>query len=84
MGRDADFGQPAHQVFADPVVEHPLAGDRAPLLVVEGGGVILEILNQSAGFGALEQHLGLAFVDLPTTRHHPLIQPACRGPTPFM
>src|SRR6266853_3708904 len=70
MGRDPDLGQPGHQEFADPVVEDALAGDRAALLIVEGAGVVLEILDEGAGFGALEQQLGLAFVDLPTPRHY--------------
>ncbi len=37
--------------------------------VVEGGGVVLEILDEGAGLGAFEQHLGLAFVDLLASRH---------------
>ena len=69
MRRDADLGELHHQEFADAVVEHALAGDRAALLVVEGGGVVLEILDERAGLGAFEQHLGLAFVDLLASRH---------------
>src|ERR1700722_1165748 len=69
MRRDADLGELQHQEFADPVVEHALAGDRATLLVVEGRGVVLEILHQRAGLGALEEHLGRPFIDLPASRH---------------
>ncbi len=69
VGRHADLGQPHHQVFGDAVVEHALAGDDALLLVVEGGGVVLEVLDQRAGLGPLEQDLGLAFVDLPAAAH---------------
>src|SRR5205823_8647125 len=65
------------------LLEKKKARDLAPLLVVEGGGVILEILNQIAGFGALEQYLGLSFLDLPPARHHPLIKPDYRGLTCF-
>src|SRR3546814_10901471 len=61
--------QPHHQIFRDAVVEHALAGDRALLLVVEGGGVVLEILDQRARLGSFEQNLRLAFVD-PTSPGH--------------
>jgi hypothetical protein len=64
MRRHPDLLQPHHQVFGDAVVEHALAGDHALLLVVEGGGVVLEILDQRARLRTLEQDLGLAFVDL--------------------
>ena len=52
-----------HQIFGDAVVEDALALDRVVLLVVEGGGVVLEILDERAGLGALVEDLGLAFVD---------------------
>ena len=39
------------------------------LLRVEGGGVVLEILDERAGLRSFEQDLGLAFVDLFTSRH---------------
>src|SRR5207248_1076373 len=68
MGRDADFGEAQHQELADAVVEHALAGDRAALLVVEGAGVVLEVLHDGAGFRPLEQHLGLALEDLAAPR----------------
>src|SRR3546814_11177727 len=69
MGRNPDLAQPGHQIFGDPVVEHPLAGDGALLLVVERGRVVLEILNQSARLGSLEQDLRLALIDLSAARH---------------
>src|SRR5690606_22252976 len=34
------------------------------LLAVEGGGVVLEILDQGAGLGPLVEDLGLAFIEL--------------------
>jgi len=42
----ADLGELHHQVFADAIVKDALAGDGAALLIVEGGGVILEILDE--------------------------------------
>ena len=59
----ADFGQAQHQVFRDAVVQDTLAGDHAGFLVVEGAGIVLEILDQSARLRAFEQVLGLAFVN---------------------
>ena len=47
------------RIFADAVVEHALAGDRALLLVVEGGGVVLEILDERAGLGPSNSTLAL-------------------------
>ncbi len=69
MRGDADLGDFEHQELADAVVEHALAGDGAAFLVVEGGGVVLEILHERAGLGAFEQHLGFAFVDLLASAH---------------
>ena len=56
-------------MFGNTVVEDALAVDRALLLRVEGGGVVLEILDQRAGLGAFVEDLGLAFVDLAATGH---------------
>src|SRR5262249_602942 len=67
MRGHADVGELHHQVFADAVVEHALAGDRALLLL--GDGVVLEILHDGAGLGPLEQHLGLALLNLAAARH---------------
>jgi hypothetical protein len=69
MRGNADLGDPGHQEFADAVVEHALAGDRAALLVVEGGGVVLEVLHDRAGLRPLEKDLGLAFIELLASRH---------------
>ena len=60
----------------DAVVEHALAVDRAALLRVEGGGVVLEILDQRAGLGTLVEDLGLAFVDLAATGHKAVATPS--------
>jgi len=69
MRRDADLGELQHQELADAVVEDALAGDDAALLVIQGARLVLEMLDERTGLRALEQHLGLAFVNLPASRH---------------
>jgi 2-oxoisovalerate dehydrogenase E1 component len=71
VGRDADVVEAREDIFADAVVDHALAVDRALLLGVEGGGVVLEILDQRARFRPFVEDLGLAFVDLAATGHNP-------------
>ena len=56
-------------MLGDAVVEHALAADRAALLGVERGRVVLEILDQGARLGTLVEDLGLAFVDLAAAGH---------------
>ena len=63
VGRDADFRQTGHDEFGNHVVEHTLACNRAALLRVKGGGIILEILNDRAGFGTFVKNLGFALID---------------------
>ena len=67
--RHADLVQPHHQVFADAVVQHALAGDDALLGAVAGGGVVLEVLHQGAGFGSFEQDFGFALIELSAAGH---------------
>ena len=69
MGRDADLAEPLEQILGNAVVEDALALDLVALLVVKGGGVVLEMLNERAGFWPLVQDLGLAFVDAPAAVH---------------
>ena len=69
MGRDADRAEQGVEMLGDAVVEHALAGDRAALLGVERGRVVLEILDQGAGLGPLVEDLGLAFVDQSAAGH---------------
>jgi hypothetical protein len=69
MGRHADRVQLRHQVFADAVVEHALAVERRFLGRVEGGGVVLEILDERSGLGPLIEDLGLALVNLAAAFH---------------
>ncbi len=56
--------QPRHHELADAVVQHALAFQHRLLLGVEGGRVVLEILDQRAGLGTLVEDLGLPLVDL--------------------
>ena len=69
MGRHADLAELLEQIFGDAVVEDALALDLVVLLVVEGGGVVLEMLDERAGLGALIEDLGLAFVNFPPAVH---------------
>lgn len=69
VGRDAHLVQMTENVFGNPVVEDALAVDDLVLLVVEGGCVVLEELDESAGLGAFVKDLALAFVDAATTCH---------------
>ena len=53
VGRHADLPKQSEDIFGDAVVEHALAGDRALLLRVEGGRVVLEVLDDRARLGPL-------------------------------
>jgi hypothetical protein len=66
---NADRAQLGHDVLADPVVDDALALQDGLLGGVEGGGVVLEVLDQRARFRPLVEDLGLAFVDLLAARH---------------
>ena len=63
------FVQPREEIFGDPVVQDPLAIDGIALLVVEGGCIVLEMLNESAGFRSFVKHLCLALVHAAPTAH---------------
>jgi hypothetical protein len=69
MRRNAHPVEVIEDVLRDAVVEHALAVDHRMLLLVEGGGVILEELDQRSGLRALIQYLGLAFVDAAASVH---------------
>jgi hypothetical protein len=56
-------------VLGNAVVEDTLAVDHRVFLLVEGGGVVLEELDEGAGLGPFEKDLGLAFIDAPTAIH---------------
>ena len=77
----ADRVQPRHHIFADAVVDDALAFQHGLLLGVEGGGVVLEVLDQGAGLGTLVEDLRLALVDLLAAGHACSLLPA-RGHGP--
>ena len=69
VGGDADHAEQREDMFGNAVVQHALAADRALLLGIEGGGIILEILDDGAGFRTFIQDLGLAFINLAAAGH---------------
>ena len=69
VGRHADGVQGAHDVLGDAVVQHPLAVDHVALFRIEGGGVVLEILDEGARLRTLIEDLRLAFIDHPAAGH---------------
>src|SRR3990170_5015180 len=69
MRRHADLAELLEQILGDAVVEDTFALDLVVLLVVEGGGVVLEMLDERPGLRALIEDLGFAFVDAPAAVH---------------
>ena len=69
MRRHADLSELLEQIFGDAVVEDAFALDLVVLLVVEGGGVILEMLDERPRLRAFIEDLGLAFVNAPPAVH---------------
>ncbi len=67
--RHADVVELREDEFRDAVVEDALAFDRRVLLVVDGGRIVLEMLDEGAGLGALIKDLGLALVNASATAH---------------
>ena len=56
-------------VLRDAVVDDALAADRAALLRVERGRVVLEILDERARLRTLVEDLGLALINLAAASH---------------
>src|SRR5207245_10324279 len=69
VGRHPDVVEVLKQVLRDPVVEDAFALDHLMLLGVEGGRIILEVLDQGARLGAFVKHLCLAFINASPTSH---------------
>ena len=57
------------QILGDAVVEDAFALDLVVLLVVEGGGVVLEMLDERARLRPFIENLGLAFVNAAAPVH---------------
>ena len=69
MGRDAYLVQPREYEFRDAVVEDALALDDGVFGGVEGGGVVLEMLDERARFRAFVKDFGLAFINASAPAH---------------
>src|SRR5262249_37979028 len=69
MRRHADIVQVLEDVFGYPVVKDPLAFDHLVLFGIEGGRVVLEVLDQCSGLGPFVEDLRLAFVNAATAAH---------------
>src|SRR5216684_6010860 len=69
VGGHADIVEVLEQVFGDPVVEHALAFDHLMLFRIEGGRIVLEMLDQRSRLGALIEDLRLAFIDAAAAAH---------------
>ena len=79
MGRDTHPVEMGEDVLRDAVVEHALAVHHLVLLLVEGGRVVLEELDQRTRLRAFVKDLGLAFVDSAASVHHGLWLPGERA-----
>src|SRR6516165_12502541 len=69
MRRYPDIVQVLEDVFGNPVVEDSLAFDHLVFFGIEGGRVVLEVLDQCSRLGPLIEDLRLAFVNAATAAH---------------
>src|ERR1700676_894149 len=69
MGRNSDIIEMLEDVFGDPVVQDAFAFDDFVLFGVEGGRVVLEVLDQRSRLRPFIKDLGLAFIDAATAAH---------------
>ena len=69
MGRNTDLAYACHQELGNPVIDHTLTGDRSLFLVIERGGVVLEVLDQGSRFRAFEKDFSLPLVDTSAAGH---------------
>ena len=77
--RHADRRERGKDVLGNAVVDHAFAADRAALLRIERGRIVLEILDQGAGLRTLVKDLGLALVDLAAASHWRSVTPTRTG-----
>src|SRR5437667_3334808 len=80
VGRHALLLEEAEEDLGHAVVEDALVDDRAALLRVEGGGVVLEVLDEEVGIGSGVELLRLALVEQLTAIHRRPPRRARRGP----
>ena len=59
----SDFREGLKHVFGDQIVQHAFAFDGGAFCVVEGGCVVLEVLDQRRGIGTGQQDLRFPFVE---------------------
>src|SRR5262249_12970198 len=64
-----DIVEVLEHVFGDAVVQDALALDDLVLLGVEGGRIVLEVLNQRPGLRSFIEDLRLAFIDAASAAH---------------
>ena len=69
MRGHADVAELLEEKLGDAVVEDAFAFDAIVLLVVEGGSVVLEMLDERSGLRTFVQDLGFAFVHAPAAVH---------------
>jgi hypothetical protein len=69
VGRNPDVVEVLEDVFGDPIVEDALAFDDLVLLCVEGGRVVLEVLDQRPGLRPFVEDFRLAFIDATAAAH---------------
>ena len=67
--RHADLAEPVENELGDAIIENAFALYDCMFLGVEGGRVILEVLNERTGLRALIEHLGLTLINTPTPVH---------------
>src|SRR3546814_7564087 len=69
MGRDTNLRQQCENMLGNAVIQYTLTADGAFFLRIEGGRVILEILDDGAGLRPFIEDLGFAFINLGATGH---------------
>src|ERR671920_276868 len=69
MRRHANVVEVLEHVFGDAIVQHALAVDHLVLLGVEGGRVVLEMLDEGSRLRPLIEDLRLALVDATAAIH---------------
>ncbi len=69
MRRHADVVQILEYIFRNPVVQHAFAFNHFVFFGVEGGRIVLKMLDQRSWFGSFVQDLRLSFIDFAAAAH---------------